>query len=179
MSSLACCFCLEIYPCINCHIHTDNIERIIEWNPVGPRLSNSILQALATLLQTPPPKGHRLLILATTSQLSVMEQLDLAAAFDRQIRVPAVQDMREMAAVLAESGAFESPADVDAAISRLRDYTGAGSDPAAADRVGVGIKTILTTAETARLSAEPAEWFAEQIAQQIARYNPFGGVVGN
>lgn len=34
----------------------DNIERIIEWNPVGPRLSNTILQALITLLQAPPPK---------------------------------------------------------------------------------------------------------------------------
>lgn len=34
----------------------DNIERIIEWNPVGLRLSNTILQALLTLLQAPPPK---------------------------------------------------------------------------------------------------------------------------
>jgi vesicle-fusing ATPase len=34
----------------------DNIERMIEWNPVGPRLSNTILQALLTLLQAPPPK---------------------------------------------------------------------------------------------------------------------------
>jgi vesicle-fusing ATPase len=34
----------------------DNIERLIEWNPVGLRLSNTILQALLTLLQAPPPK---------------------------------------------------------------------------------------------------------------------------
>lgn len=34
----------------------DNIERLIEWNPVGPRLSNTILQAMLTLLQAPPPK---------------------------------------------------------------------------------------------------------------------------
>lgn len=34
----------------------DNIERMIEWNPVGPRLSNTILQALLTLLQARPPK---------------------------------------------------------------------------------------------------------------------------
>ncbi|KAK4237671.1 P-loop containing nucleoside triphosphate hydrolase protein [Achaetomium macrosporum] len=145
----------------------DNIERLIEWNPVGPRLSNSILQALVTLLQTPPPKGHRLLILATTSQLPVMEQLDVTTAFDRQIRVPAVQNTREMEAVLAESGTFESPADVNEVLNRVREYT-------SSERVGVGIKTILTTAETARLSAQPAEWFAEQIAGQINRYNPYG-----
>lgn len=149
------------------NLYLDNIERIIEWNPVGPRLSNSILQALVTLLQTPPPKGHRLLILATTSQQSVMEQLDITTAFDREIRVPAVQDARELAAVLGESGAFDQ-ADVNEVVNRVREYTDS-------DRVGVGIKTILTTAETARLSAQPAEWFAEQIARQIARYNPYRG----
>ncbi|KAJ4306729.1 transport between ER and Golgi ATPase protein [Collariella sp. IMI 366227] len=147
----------------------DNIERLIEWNPVGPRLSNAIVQALVTLLQTPPPKGHRLLILATTSQLSVVEQLDISTAFDRQIRVPAVQDTRELANVLAESGAFEGGEEVNEVLGRLGEYTNS-------ERVGVGIKTILTTAETARLSAEPAVWFAEQIAGQVARWNPRGGL---
>jgi vesicle-fusing ATPase len=93
--------------------------------------------------------------MATTSQLSVMEQLDITTAFDRQIRVPAVQDVREMGAVLTETGVFEG-------------YTGS-------ERVGVGVKTILTTSETARLSADPAEWFAEQISQQIARWNYSSG----
>lgn len=97
-----------------------------------------------------------------------MEQLDISTAFDREIRVPAVQDTRELAAVLGESGAFEGPADVNEVLNRVREYTNG-------ERVGVGIKTILTTAETARLSAEPAEWFAEQIAGQIARYNPLRG----
>jgi vesicle-fusing ATPase len=129
-----------------------------------------MVQALVTLLQTAPPKGHRLLVLATTSQLSVMEQLDITTAFDRQIRVPAVQDSKEMAAVLAASGAFDGPGGVNEVMNKVGEFTGS-------DRVGVGIKTILTTAETARLSAEPAEWFAEQIAGQIARYNPFGGGV--
>ncbi|KAK3902578.1 P-loop containing nucleoside triphosphate hydrolase protein [Staphylotrichum tortipilum] len=146
----------------------DNIERLIEWNPVGPRLSNSIVQALVTLLQTAPPKGHRLLVLATTSQLSVMEQLDITTAFDREIRVPAVQNAQEMAAVLRGSGAFGGPDDVKEVMNKVAQFT-------ESDRVGVGIKTILTTAETARLSNQPADWFAEQVAGQIARYNPFGG----
>jgi vesicle-fusing ATPase len=98
-----------------------------------------------------------------------MEQLDITTAFDRQIRVPAVQDTRELSAVLAESGAFEGgAADVNLVLNRVREYS-------SSDRIGVGIKTILTTAETARLSAEPAEWFAEQIATQIARYAPYSG----
>lgn len=97
-----------------------------------------------------------------------MEQLDITTAFDRQIRVPSVQDTRELANVLTEAGAFEGgAADVNEVVNRVRDYSG-GSD-----RVGVGIKTILTTAETARLSDRPAEWFADQLAGQIARNNPY------
>ncbi len=71
-----------------------------------------------------------------------------------------------MAAVLGNSGAFESAADVNEVLNRVREYSNS-------EKVCVGIKTILTTAETARLSAEPAEWFAEQIAGQIARYSPY------
>jgi vesicle-fusing ATPase len=98
-----------------------------------------------------------------------MEQLDITTAFDRQIRVPAVQDVREMGAVLAETGVFEgSPEGVDAVVRKVAEYTGS-------ERVGVGVKTILTTSETARLSADPAEWFAEQIAGQIARWNYSSG----
>ncbi|KAK4458431.1 P-loop containing nucleoside triphosphate hydrolase protein [Cladorrhinum samala] len=147
----------------------DNIERIIEWNPVGPRLSNSILQALVTLLQTPPPKGHRLLILATTSQRSVMEQLDITTAFDRQISVPAVSDLQELEVALNEFKAFGDSNTARAAVEAVRGNT-------SSDDVRVGIKTILTTAETAKLSADPVGWFADQLAGQVARYNPgFGG----
>jgi vesicle-fusing ATPase len=106
--------------------------------------------------------------MATTSQLSVMEQLDITTAFDRQIRVPAVQDVREMGAVLTETGVFEGREGVEQVLGKVAEYTGS-------ERVGVGVKTILTTSETARLSADPAEWFAEQISQQIARWNYSSG----
>ena len=51
-------------------------------------------------------------------------------------------------------------------MNRLREWTDS-------EKVGLGIKTILTTAETARLSARPAEWFAEQLAGQIARFGSY------
>lgn len=59
----------------------DNIERIFEWSPIGPRFTNSILQTLMILTKQVPPKGRRLLILATTSCADVMEQLDYKQAF--------------------------------------------------------------------------------------------------
>lgn len=34
----------------------DNIERIVDWVPIGPRFSNSVLQALMVLLRKQPPK---------------------------------------------------------------------------------------------------------------------------
>ncbi|KAH8907266.1 AAA-domain-containing protein [Coniochaeta sp. PMI_546] len=144
----------------------DNIERLIEWNPVGPRLSNTILQALLTLLQAPPPKGHRLLILATTSQRSVIEQLDMTSAFDREIPVPAVRDLHELSNVLKEANAFDSPADINEALNTIQEYSNS-------QQVGVGIKTVLTIAESARLAgSEPGQWFAEQLGEQIQRNNP-------
>ena len=139
---------------------------MIEWNPVGARLSNTILQALITLLQTPPPKGRRLLILATTSQRTIMDQLDVTSAFDWEIPVPAVGTLRELSTVLSQAGMFESGGDINEAINVVREYT------SAADSVGVGIKTILTTAETAQSSPDPIRWFGQQLATQILRYNP-------
>lgn len=61
----------------------DNLERIIDWNPIGPRLSNVVVTALATRLVQKPPKGRRLLVLATSSRRNAMMQLDLLDVFNQ------------------------------------------------------------------------------------------------
>jgi vesicle-fusing ATPase len=95
-----------------------------------------------------------------------MEQLDVTGAFDREIAVPAVRDIRELSNVLREGNVFESQSDVNEALNTIQEYSGG-------DKVGVGIKTVLTIAESARLAgAEPGQWFAEQLGAQIARNNP-------
>ena len=33
----------------------DEIERLIEWSPLGPRFSNAVAQAIMTLVKKPPP----------------------------------------------------------------------------------------------------------------------------
>lgn len=39
----------------------DDIERLLDYVPIGPRFSNLVLQALLVLLKKPPPKvGQRL-----------------------------------------------------------------------------------------------------------------------
>ncbi|KAH9467260.1 hypothetical protein Pst134EB_002282 [Puccinia striiformis f. sp. tritici] len=42
-------------------IVVDNIERILDWVPIGPRFSNGVLQALMVLLGKRPPKGEKVI----------------------------------------------------------------------------------------------------------------------
>ena len=51
----------------------DDIERILEFVPIGPQFSNAILQTLVNLFCKQPPNGQRLLIIATTTQRSALE----------------------------------------------------------------------------------------------------------
>ena len=41
----------------------DDLERLLEYVPIGPRFSNTILQVLLVLLKKQPPQGRRLLVL--------------------------------------------------------------------------------------------------------------------
>lgn len=63
----------------------DDIERLIDYAPVGPRFSNLVLQALLVLLKKQPPKGKNLLVLCTTSEKDILEQLKLPAVFTKRI----------------------------------------------------------------------------------------------
>ncbi len=51
----------------------DDIERLLDFVAIGPRFSNTLLQTLLVLLKKPPPEGHRVLVVGTTSQPRVME----------------------------------------------------------------------------------------------------------
>lgn len=53
-------------------IVVDNLERLLDYGPIGPRYSNLTLQALLLLLKKPPPKGRKLLILCTSSERYVI-----------------------------------------------------------------------------------------------------------
>lgn len=140
----------------------DNIERIIEWVPIGPRFSNPVLQALMVLLTKKPPHGRRLLILGTTSQRTVMRNLDLQSIFNYELEVPSVSTLRELGDVLRETQAFDNEQDLNLTLRRLEDARGD-------DRVGVGIKQVLLGIERAKEDAiDMPERLAEIISQQIA-----------
>ena len=137
----------------------DNIERIVEWVPIGPRFSNAVLQALMVLLGKEPPKGRRLLVLATTGERSVLQQLDLFTVFDADIAVPNVSGYSELKLIVEQSGVFREP---ERAIAELREMTGSES-------VGVGVKKILLGIETAKQDADREGRFASVIGRAVAQ----------
>ena len=138
----------------------DNIERIIEWVPVGPRFSNAVLQALMVLLGKTPPKSRRLLILATTSQRTVLQHLDLSDSFNSEIGVPNVDTYAELEHILRQSGVLGDQ-DLQRSLSEIRETT-------RSDKAGVGIKKVLLGIETAKQDQDMAGRFAGVIAKAIA-----------
>jgi len=66
----------------------DNIERLLDYGPIGPRYSNLTLQALLVLLKKLPPPGKRLLIIATTSRKEVLDEMEMITAFTDVLHIP-------------------------------------------------------------------------------------------
>lgn len=97
----------------------DDIERLLEYVAIGPRFSNAILQTLLVLLKKQPPLGRKLFVVGTTSQGMVMQEMELAAAFNVALHVPRL-NAAEQKSVLQQLGAFSGP-DVDAAVAELLD----------------------------------------------------------
>jgi vesicle-fusing ATPase len=77
----------------------DNIERLLEYTQIGPRFSNAVLQTLMILIKFVPPKGRRLLILATSSSLEVMRNLGILSVFSATLATPTLE-RSEIAAII-------------------------------------------------------------------------------
>jgi len=85
-------------------VMVDNIERLLDYGPIGPRYSNLTLQALLVLLKKLPPKGRRLLIIATTSRREVLDQMEMIPAFTDVLHVPNLSTPVHLLKVIQESG---------------------------------------------------------------------------
>lgn len=143
----------------------DDIEGLIEWNPVGPRMSNTILQTLRTLIRSIPPKDHRLLILGTTSRRGILEQLDFATVFNQEIPVPNLHGLGELEFVLKSQNLFQDQGSLVEAMNLVQESTNGSGE------VKVGIKDILDIAESARDLEEDikAGFFADRMQAMMNR----------
>jgi vesicle-fusing ATPase len=79
----------------------DNIERLIDYVSIGPRFSNTVLQAILVLVKKQPQQdGRRVIIFGTTSNASFLEDLDLVRAFNVVLEVPKLSDPNEIVSVI-------------------------------------------------------------------------------
>ena len=82
-------------------IFIDDIERIIDYVPIGPRFSNTVLQTLLVLLKKiPPDEGRRLLVIGTTSVPHLLEDLGLVQAFGVAQSIPLLDEPAQVVEVL-------------------------------------------------------------------------------
>lgn len=124
-------------------IFIDDIERIIDYVPIGPRFSNTVLQTLLVLLKKiPPDEGRKLLVVGTTSVPHLMDDLGLVQAFGVSQSVNLLQEQEEIAEVLKVAGNMTE-----------KDAGGI----AASITKPIGIKHLLMVAEMARQASEDAE----------------------
>jgi len=117
-------------------IFIDDIERIIDYVPIGPRFSNTVLQTLLVLLKkVPPDNGRKLLIIGTTSCPHLLEDLGLVQAFSVQQAVPLLEEPSQIEEVLRVA-AHLSEHDAESISKAI-------TKP-------IGIKTLLMVAEMAQ-----------------------------
>ncbi|CAH8615870.1 unnamed protein product [Schistosoma guineensis] len=86
----------------------DNIEGLIEYNPVGPRFSNFIVQAIRDLVSQPLKAGRHMLVLATTSCREALTDQNLTQAFSWHVHVAMLSRPEHVIAALEEDGRFTS-----------------------------------------------------------------------
>ncbi|XP_033628935.1 vesicle-fusing ATPase-like [Asterias rubens] len=116
----------------------DDIERLLDYVPLGPRFSNLVLQALLVLLKKIPPKGKKLLIIGTTSQKEVLQQMEMVATFNAHIHVSNLSTGEQLCAVVEDLDCFTS-AERTTLENKLR-----------GKRLCIGIKKLLVLLELVR-----------------------------
>ena len=141
-------------------IVVDNIERILDWTAMGARFSNAVLQTLLVLFRKRPPKSRRLLIIGTTSERTILRQMDVLKSFDAEIPVPTVATLKDLDEILRAVNAF----DEKTSLAVLRELEGITTSR----EVKVGIKTILSILETSRQDEDVASRFVDLMSDSIA-----------
>ncbi|XP_005725875.1 vesicle-fusing ATPase-like isoform X1 [Pundamilia nyererei] len=115
----------------------DDIERLLDYVPIGPRFSNMVLQALLVLLKKPPPKGRKLLIIGTTSRKDVLQEMEMLDAFSTTIHIPNISKVEQLMEAFELLGSFNEKE--RAMIAKA----------VQGQRLGIGIKKLLMLIEMA------------------------------
>ncbi|XP_004288950.1 PREDICTED: vesicle-fusing ATPase-like [Fragaria vesca subsp. vesca] len=118
----------------------DDIERLMEFIPIGPRFSTMIYQTLLSLLKRLPPKGTKLLVIGTTSEFEFLESVGFCNTFSHTYNVPTLTS--EDAKKVLEQLKVVADEDINAAADSLNDMP---------------IQKLFTLIETAGQCAKPGK----------------------
>ncbi|KAI9277564.1 P-loop containing nucleoside triphosphate hydrolase protein [Sporodiniella umbellata] len=136
-------------------IVVDGIERLLDYVPIGPRFSNGVLQALLVLLKKKPPKGRRLLILATATQRDILDHMGMTSEFSTELYVPSITSLEGIDAVLQELNLFEDD-ERERALSCLEQAN-------MEHKLSIGVKKLLMVIEMARQDEDKVGKFVNTI----------------
>ena len=79
----------------------DNLEGILEYVSIGPRFSNTILQAVSALLRKPPPEGKKIIILATAlDEFNMIKNMGLNNVFNLKINFKKINDRKTITNII-------------------------------------------------------------------------------
>ncbi|XP_022876475.1 vesicle-fusing ATPase-like isoform X1 [Olea europaea var. sylvestris] len=97
----------------------DDIERLLDYVAIGPRFSNLISQTLLVLMKRLPPKGKKILVIGTTSEVNFLDSVGIRDAFSVTFHVPTLKT-EDTKKVLQQLNVFSSD-DMDSAAEALND----------------------------------------------------------
>ncbi|KAJ1727435.1 transport between ER and Golgi ATPase protein [Coemansia biformis] len=137
-------------------IVVDDIERLLEWVPIGARFSNAVLQTLLVLVKKHPPAGHRLFVIATTSERDILAQMDLAAVFSGEIYIESICTLEALEKVICHARLFDSTREYDMLFAGLGDYLNGRS-------FSISVKKLLLLVETARQDPDRHSRFMSEL----------------
>lgn len=149
----------------------NNFNFFLDYTPIGPRFSNLVLQALLVLLSKQPPPGHRLLVLATSSAQSFLQEVDLISRFSKVIRIRQLRHLEEIIHVCQDSGQFsdEQLSQIKLHLSKIEQYVFCSKNLNFNKNIfripPIGIKSLLEMLDFVRVSDSPVEKLVEQFSE--------------
>lgn len=137
----------------------DEIESLLDYAPIGPRFSNFVLQTLKLLFKKLPPKGRKLLLIATTSEKELIKELGLYQSFSKVIHVPNISRGAEVLNVLEQLDCF-SKNDMNYLNKELNGKT-----------LSLGVKSLLDVIELSQQATD-----AYRVAKFLNALEEIGGL---
>jgi len=119
----------------------DDIERLLEYVPIGPRFSNAVLQTLLVLLKRlPPHEDRKLMVIATSSNKRILQDMQMEQIFNVVKTVPLLTKPEHVQAVIREMDVPVEEKELDSLSNELP--------------LPIGIKQFLMLVEMARQNVD-------------------------